>query len=153
MKLQRFETVKNIDRFAKIIYINFIDLQNQPDISFSIEDITTTLSSNNFLGWLLLHDSGSIIGYMIGELKTLDDGRRVYFLSYFYVIKKYRGHGIGFKMMMNMIQYLKTINIQFVMLISSIYTDAFRLYSKLGFVPDPVLKINNSSYAVLIYYC
>lgn len=152
MKLQRIEQVKNIDRLAKIIYINFLDLQNQPDINFSIEDITSTLSSSNFLGWLLLDDSGRIFGYMVGELKDIGDGRFVYFLSYFYIIKKYRGNGLGFKLMMNMISYIKSINVKFIMLISSIYTDAFRLYSKLGFIPDPVIKINNSSYAVLIYY-
>lgn len=152
MKLQRIEQVKNIDRLAKIIYINFMDLQNQPDINFTIEDITSTLSSSNFLGWLLINDSGTILGYMIGEIKELNDGRFVYFLSYFYIIKKYRGKGLGFKLMMNMIDYIKSINMKFIMLISSIYTDAFRLYSKLGFVPDPVIKLNNSSYTVLTFY-
>ena len=152
MKLQRIEQVKNIDRLAKIIYINFMDLQNQPDINFTIEDITSTLSSSNFLGWLLINDDGTILGYMIGEIKELNDGRNVYFLSYFYIIKKYRGKGLGFKLMMNMIYYIKSINIKFIMLISSIYTDAFRLYSKLGFVPDPIIKINNSSYTVLTFY-
>lgn len=152
MKLQRIEQVKNIDRLAKIIYINFMDLQNQPDINFTIEDITSTLSSSNFLGWLLINDEGTILGYMVGEIKELNDGRNVYFLSYFYIIKKYRGKGLGFKLMMNMIYYIKSINIKFIMLISSIYTDAFRLYSKLGFVPDPIIKINNSSYTVLTFY-
>jgi len=152
MKLQRIEQVKNIDRLAKIIYINFMDLQNQPDINFTIEDITYTLSSSNFLGWLLINDDGTILGYMVGEIKELNDGRNVYFLSYFYIIKKYRGKGLGFKLMMNMIYYIKNINIKFIMLISSIYTDAFRLYSKLGFVPDPIIKINNSSYTVLTFY-
>lgn len=152
MKLQRIDQVKNIDRFVKIIYVNFMDLQNQPDINFTIEDITSTLSSSNFLGWLLLNDAGTIVGYMIGELKDVGDGRYVYFLSYFYIIKKYRGNGLGSKMMLNMISYIKSINVKFIMLISSIFSDAFRLYGKLGFVPDPVIKLNNSSYTVLIYY-
>jgi len=152
MKLQRIDQVKNIDRLVKIIYVNFMDLQNQPDINFTIEDITSTLSSSNFLGWLLLNDSGTIVGYMIGQLKDVGDGRYVYFLSYFYIIKKYRGSGLGSKMMLNMISYIKSINVKFIMLISSIFSDAFRLYGKLGFVPDPIIKINNSSYTVLIYY-
>jgi ribosomal protein S18 acetylase RimI-like enzyme len=152
MKLQRIEQVKNIDRLAKIIYVNFMDLQNQPDINFSIEDITSTLSSAGFLGWLLLTDDGTIVGYMVGELKDVGDGRFVYFLSYFYIIKKYRGNGLGSKMMLNMISYIQSINVKFIMLISSTLSDAFRLYSKLGFVPDPIFKLNNNSYTVLIYY-
>jgi GNAT superfamily N-acetyltransferase len=152
MKLQRIDRVKNIDRFAKIIYVNFMDLQNQPDINFSIDDINNTLKSTGFLGWLLLTDSGTIIGYMVGELKDVGDGRYVYFLSYFYIIKQYRANGLGTKMMLNMISYIKSINVKFIMLITSIFSDAFRLYGKLGFVPDPVIKLNNSSYTVLIYY-
>ena len=100
----------------------------------------------------MLNDAGTIVGYMIGELKDVGDGRYVYFLSYFYIIKKYRGSGLGSKMMLNMISYIKSINVKFIMLISSIFSDAFRLYGKLGFVPDPIIKINNSSYTVLIYY-
>ncbi len=153
MKLQRIDQIKNIDRLAKIIYINFLELQNQPDINFSINEIISTLSSGNFLGWLLLKDDGTIIGYMVGEHKDIGDGRYVYFLSYFYIVKKYRAKGLGFKMMMNCIQYIKNINIKYIMLISNIFSDAFRLYSKLGFVPDPIVKLNNNNYAVLIYYC
>jgi ribosomal protein S18 acetylase RimI-like enzyme len=153
MKLQRVEQLKNIERFSKIIYINFLELQNQPDINFSIDDINSTLSSSGFLGWLLLKDDGTIIGYMVGELKDIGDGRFVYYLSYFYIVKKYRAKGLGFKMLLNCIEYIKSINVKYIMLISNIFSDAFRLYSKLGFVPDPIIKLNNHNFAVLIYYC
>ncbi len=152
MKLQRINQMKNIDRFAKIIYINFMDLQNQPDINFSIDDINSTLTSSGFLGWLLLKDDGTIVGYIVGELKDIGDGRFVYFLSYFYIVKKYRANGLGGKMLLNCIEYIKNINVKYIMLISNIYSNAFRLYSKLGFVPDPIIKINNPNYVVLIYY-
>ncbi len=153
MKLQRVEQLKNIERFSKIIYINFLELQNQPDINFSIDDINSTLSSSGFLGWLLLKDDGTIVGYMVGELKDIGDGRFVYYLSYFYIVKKYRAKGLGFKMLLNCIEYIKSINVKYIMLISNIFSDAFRLYSKLGFVPDPIIKLNNHNFAVLICYC
>lgn len=153
MRLQRINQMKNIDRFAKIIYINFIELQNQPSISFSISEITSTLSSSEFLGWLLLNNDGTIVGYMVGQFQNLGDGRYVYFLSYLYIIQKYRGHGLGFKMMMNCIQYIKSINVKFIVLISNLYSNAFKLYNKLGFSFDPVIKLDNSNYGVLIYYC
>jgi ribosomal protein S18 acetylase RimI-like enzyme len=153
MKLQRINQVKNIDRLSKIIYINFIELQNQPDISYSLDDIKTTLASTGFLGWLLLNDKNTIVGYMVGELKDLGDGRFVYFLSYFYIIQRYRNRGYGLKMMLNCIEYIKSINIKFILLISNLYSKAFNLYSNLGFVFDPVIKLNNSNYGVLLYYC
>ena len=51
--------------------------------------------------------------------------------------------------MLNMISYIKSINVKLIMLITSIFSDAFRLYGKLGFVPDPIIKINNSGIFVL----
>ncbi len=152
MRLQRIDRVKNADRLAKIIYINFIELQNQPDISFSMQDITSCLTSSSFLGWLLLNDKGVIIGYMVGEMKDIGDGRFVYYLSYFYIVKKYRSKGLGLKMMLNCISYIQSINIRFILLISNVNSKAFKLYTSLGFIPDPVIKLNNPNYAVLIYY-
>lgn len=152
MKIQRFTQITNINRLAKIIFFNFIELQNEPDIVFNINDITSTLSSNNLLGWFLLNDNGKIIGYIIGELKDLTDGRYVYYLSYFYLISEYRSKGLGFKMMLMCIEYIKSIGIPYIMLISNIYSKAFGLYQSLGFGFDPLIKINNPNYAVLLLY-
>ena len=152
MKIQRFNRITNISRFAKIIFFNFIELQNQSDIIFNINDITSTLSSNGLLGWFLLDNNGKIIGYIVGELKELTDGRYVYFISYFYLIQQYRSKGLGLKMMLICIEYIKSINVQHIMLISDVLSNAFKLYTSLGFGFDPLIKINNPNYAVLLYY-
>lgn len=152
MKIQKFNQIENIDRLAKIIFFNFIELQNEQDIVFNIDDITSTLSSNNLLGWFLLDGSGKIIGYIVGELKELTDGRYVYYISYFYLIHKYRSMGLGYKMMLVCLEYITSINVPFIMLISNIHSNAFRLYKKLGFGFDPIIKINNPNYAVLLLY-
>lgn len=152
MKIQKFNQIENIDRLAKIIFFNFIELENEPDIVFNINDITSTLRSNNLLGWFLLDDKGSIIGYIVGELKELTDGRYVYYISYFYLIHKYRSMGLGYKMMLVCLEYISSINVPFIMLISNVYSNAFKLYKKLGFGFDPIIKINNPNYAVLLLY-
>ena len=152
MKIQRFETIINISRLAKIIFLNFIELQKESDIVFNINDITTTLSSNSLLGWFLLDDNGKIIGYIIGELKDLTDGRYVYYISYFYLIKQFRSKGLGYKMMLMCIEYIKSINVQYIMLLSNINSNAFKLYKSLGFSYDPIIKVNNPNYVVLLYY-
>ena len=70
MKIERVSSLKNIERLAKIIFINFISLENQPDIQFSIEDIKSTLSSNSLIGWLLLDDDSRID--IIGTINILE---------------------------------------------------------------------------------
>lgn len=152
MKIQRFNRITNVSRLAKIIFFNFIELQNQEDIVFNINDITSTLSSNNLLGWFLLDDNGKIIGYIIGELKDLTDGRYVYYISYFYLIQQYRSKGLGYKLMLMCIEYIKSINVQHIMLISNIHSNAFKLYQNMGFGFDPLIKINNPNFVVLLYY-
>ena len=152
MKIQRFNQINNINRLAKIVFFNFIELENEDDIIFNINDITSTLTSNNLLGWFLLDNDGKIIGYIIGELKELTDGRYVYYISYFYIISKYRSKGLGYKMMLMCIEYIKSINVPYIMLISNINSNAFKLYKSLGFGFDPLIKINNPDYAVLTLY-
>lgn len=152
MKIQRFERISNISRLAKIIFFNFIELQNENDIVFNINNITSTLTSNNLLGWFLLDNDNKIIGYIVGELKELKDGRFVYYLSYFYLINQYRSKGLGYKLLLICIEYIKSINVNYIMLISNINSKAFKLYQNLGFSFDPIIKINNPNYAVLLYY-
>jgi len=152
MKIQRFDRITNVSRLAKIIFFNFIELQNEADIVFNINDISSTLSSNSLLGWFLLDDNGKIIGYIIGELKDLMDGRYVYYISYFYLIQQYRSKGLGYKLMLMCIEYIKSINVQYIMLISNIHSNAFKLYQSIGFGFDPLIKINNPNFVVLLYY-
>jgi ribosomal protein S18 acetylase RimI-like enzyme len=152
MKIQRFDRITNIPRLAKIIFFNFIELQNEEDIVFNINDITSTLSSNSLLGWFLLNNDNKIIGYIVGELKQLTDGRYVYYISYFYLIQEYRSKGLGYKMMLMCIEYIKSIGVQYIMLISNIQSNAFKLYQSLGFNYDPIIKIDNPNYVVLLYY-
>ena len=152
MKLQKITQIQNIDRLSKIIFFNFIHLQNQPDINFSIDDIKTTVGSINLLGWFLINSKNKIVGYMIGETKELPDGRYIYYLSYFFIMHKYRSKGLGLKMMLNCISYIASINIKFIILISEVKSKAFKLYKQLGFGDDPVLKLNNSDFTVLLYY-
>jgi ribosomal protein S18 acetylase RimI-like enzyme len=152
MKIERVTSLRNIERLAKIIFLNFIELENQPDIQFSMEDIKSTLSSSSLIAWLLLDDDSKIVGYLIGTAKELGDGRYVYFLSYFYIIKKYRGSGLGKRMLLICMDYIAKANIKFVLLISRISSPAYNLYLKLGFLSDPVITLKNNDYKLLIYY-
>lgn len=153
MKIEKFTSLKNTDRLSKIIFLNFIELQNQVGISFSINEISRLLNSSKLIGWFLLDDNNTIIGYIVGETRTLDDGRYVYYINYFYIVPRYREKGIGKDMLMKCINEIATQNIKFIMLMSNIDSSAFKLYSNLGFVVDPSININNDKYKILYMYC
>lgn len=153
MKIERFTQLKNIDRIAKIIFINFMDLQNQPDIEFSFESIKEILVSPNLIGWFLMDNDNKIIGYLIGTIQYLSDGRQIYFIHYFYIIQKYRNNGLGKRMLLIAIEHITNINIKFIMLISKIKSNAWNMYLKYGFIDDPIIKLNNYYFRTLVYYC
>ena len=154
MRIEIFKELKNTDRLAKIIFINFIELQNQPDIDFSVRDIENTLNESSLLGWFLLDNNNKIVGYLIGTIKDIGDGRVVYYISYFYIIQKYRNYGMGKKMLIAALEYVTRQNIKFVMLISRKDSKAWHLYKKYGFMQDPLIKLhNNKNYEVMLYYC
>jgi ribosomal protein S18 acetylase RimI-like enzyme len=153
MKIERFTQLKNIDKLSKIIFFNFIDLQYQPNIEFSIDDIKFTLASSELIGWFLMDDDNKIIGYLIGIIKQLEDGRLTYYISYFYIIQKYRNNGLGTKMLLIALDYITSTNIKFIMLITKTNSKAWDMYIKYGFLEDPIIKIKNYDYKVLLYYC
>ena len=153
MKIERFTQLKNIDKLAKIIFLNFAELQNQPDIEFSFTSIRDILASPSLIGWFLMDNNNSIIGYLIGSIMTIGDGRQVYFIHYFYIVQKYRKFGLGTKMLIMAINHITNINIKFIMLISRINSPAWNMYFKYGFGDDPIVKLNNNQFRTLVYYC
>lgn len=153
MKIERFTQLKNIDKLGKIIFFNFMELQNQPDIEFSFESIKEILASPDLIGWFLMDNNNKIVGYLIGSRTDLDDGRQVYFIHYFYIVQKYRKFGLGTKMLLIAINHITDLNIKFVMLISKIKSIGWNLYLKYGFIDDPVIKLNNNDFRTLVYYC
>lgn len=153
MKIERFTELQNTDKLAKIIFFNFIELQNEPDINFSFQDIKNILISPDLIGWFLMDNENKIIGYLIGVIKHLGDGRVVYYISYFYIIQKYRNYGLGTKMLLIAIDHVTKLNIKFVMLISKVHSKAWNMYIKYGFLEDPVISLNNTYYKALLYYC
>jgi ribosomal protein S18 acetylase RimI-like enzyme len=152
MKIQKFERIDNVEKLSSIIFTNFIDLQYQGGVEFTIDSIKNNLTSSGLLGWFLVNGDNKIIGYVIGDRQNLKDGRYVYYISYFFIIPKYRNHGLGKKMLINCMKYIESINIKFVLLTSEINTNAFKLYKSIGFIYDPIIKINNPKFTALIHY-
>ena len=152
MHIQRFTSVNFTNKLVDIIYNNFNYLKNQPGIIFSKNEIMNCLISPELLGWYLLDDNNNITGYLIGTKKEVGDGRYVYFIDYFYIITKYRNKGMGTKMLILCINYIKNINIKFIMLITEINSNAYKMYNRMGFVKEPLMTLNNPNFKILLYY-
>ena len=153
VKLERFTKLNNVKRLTKIIFLNFIYLQGQNDIIFSYDEIDKILSSENLIGWFLTNDYNFIIGYLIGIVKRLADGRHVYYVSYFYIVEKYRNNGYGKIMMKTMITHITNINLKYIVLITETNNVAYKIYKNIGFVDDPILVLKNDNFKLLLYYC
>ena len=152
MKIQRFHSLSNKNRLAKIIFLNFFNLQYEKNIEFSMESIMDILNSFALTGWFLLDNDDKIIGYLIGKTQGLQDGRFVYFISYLYIVNKYRKRGLATRMLLICMEYVKNNNISNIMLITKNNSNAHRLYSKLGFDIDPLIEIKNKDHVVISNY-
>jgi ribosomal protein S18 acetylase RimI-like enzyme len=152
MKIERVDKFRNIEKLSKLIYINFLYLQNEPGLKYTLDDIQETLKASNNISFFLTDSENKIVGYLIGIPKEISDGRFVYYISYFYIIEKYRGYGLGEKMLEYTINYIKKLNIKFIMLITKKESVAYNLYTKYGFIKDPIIEIQNNNYILMIRY-
>lgn len=89
--------------FARTIYNNFLSLADYPVLKHTMDEIRRLLMSDDLILYLAIRDK-KIIGYLVGEFMTLNDGRNVLYISYLYVASKFRKHNVGsnlLKMAMN----------------------------------------------------
>lgn len=152
MKLQKFQKLTNINKLSKIIFLNFIELMNQNNIVFSIDDIERLLISQNMTGWFLLNNDENIVGYLIGEKQNTNDGRFLFFICYLYIIEEERNKGYAKLLLLNCLKFVKENNLYFAMVITKNNSIGNSLFEKYGFMKDPFIKIDNENYSLLLNY-
>lgn len=134
--------INNPELLANIAYHNFKYLTKYPELQHSIDDIMKSLKSEGNLSYLL-YDNKKLIGYMIGDFKTLPDNRYGYYISYVYIMEKYRNSGLGSKLMDMLIQECKDRGIGWIVLTcDSRDKKIVRFYEKYGFTIDKSLDQN-----------
>lgn len=132
--------VHNVDMLVNIIHYNFLYLNHDPNLQHTKEEIKRLLTDKNCIGFLVF-DGKKLVAYMFGELKFLNDGRNVYYISYVYVIQSYRNRKIGSYLMNLAIQKMKQRNIRYIVLTVDIQDKkAYDFYMKKGFMPDNILR-------------
>ena len=82
-----------------------------------------------------------MIGYIVGELMRLDDGRYTLFISYLYIGNKYRRNGLGTILLNKMVTYAKYKSMDAVTLICDTEDNkVMDFYLSKGFMYDTFLR-------------
>ncbi len=109
------DIMKCVKIFSRVIFDNFMELTQYSYIKHSQYDIQKLLVSSNMVGYIITHHN-SIIAYAFGEIMTLPDGRIAYYLSYMYVIERYRKLGIGSLIIKHIVALCVNRGIKFIVL-------------------------------------
>ena len=112
------------------IYNNFLSLKHEPKLNHNIKEISRLLYSTDGHTYLL-NNGSKVIGYIVGEVLLIQDGRMVFYISYLYIGSNYRGKGLGTFLLNAVIEKCKNIGILFIMLTcDSSNTKLYRYYKK-----------------------
>lgn len=142
----------DINPLINIIYRNFKYLASSPELGHTHQEIKRLLQNNDMLSLFVYNQKGNLIAYLIGEFKTLNDGRYIYYISYLYVGKSYRSKKIGSQLMKLIISKCKNIGVKYIILTCDTNDKkVLNFYQHIGFIPDPILK-NTSNYKVYTKY-
>ena len=139
-------------KISQIIYNNFLYLKDIEYLKHTLDEISKLLNSEDFMGFFIYNSNNILIGYLIGEIMQLSDGRLICFISYFYVASKHRKKGLGKNLINKCIEKCKTLGLSFISLnANKTNTYIMNYYSKIGFVNDLILEIDDP-YTILTLY-
>ena len=131
--------IKNHSLLATVAYNNFIYLTKFPELMHTKEDIVKALQSDGNLCYLL-YDGNNLIGYLIGDFRTLQDSRYAYYISYLYISKQYRDKKLGSRLMDKIIKKCQDTGVKFIVLTCDTKDDKIiRFYERYGFKVDSYL--------------
>ena len=127
---------KKYDVLCKTIYKNFSYLSKFTELKHNLNEIGRILHSDGLVGFELYHDN-VIIGYVIGELMTISDGRFVTYIYYLYIVSSYRSKGYGTKLLKAVYSHADYSGSKFIMLTcNNNDTTLITYYKKNGFIQD-----------------
>ena len=135
--------LKNTDlsKLTDVIYNNFFELKEDYKLMHTKEKISETLHSDDVLIIVALNEQKKIVGFILSQLKELDDRIKVLFVNYIYVAESLRKTGMGSEMM-NMLEaegYKYKCN--GIMLIFDTYNSLLvRFYENRGYMLDINLR-------------
>lgn len=137
-----------LDKFVEVIYKNFENLSEFPNLKHNRSELFRLCRSNNAKIYIVTYNK-KMISYLIGEIMYLNDGRKVFYVAYIYTAGRFRGQGIASELMKITEEYTKNYNLDGVLLTCDTNDyNVYKFYSKRGYMPDLILR-NNTRHEIL----
>lgn len=126
--------------FGNTIFNNFKELVQYPKLKHNINEIMRVIKSPRSVIMFKMY-KGKIIGYLLGEIMNLTDGRNVFYITYIFTSPHFRGKGIASELMKTVSNIVVQQSLDGILLTcDSEDTDVYSFYEKRGFMPDLVLR-------------
>jgi len=123
--------------FSVLVFRHFIHLAYHPQLKHNIREINKLLKNKRFIGIFAYNEKNKIIGYMLGSVDRLSDGRVSFFINYLYVCKKYRKNGIASEMIKLIKIKCNEINVRYILLTCDTSDKkVYNFYLMRQFMPD-----------------
>lgn len=143
--------LSKLEIFTDVVYNNFIDLAEVKQLDHNKKAIYELLKCDTAQVYLILVNH-KIASYIVGKIMTLNDGRRVLYISYLYTAAKFRGHGHASKLLNITEKVCKNNQLDGILLTcDSDNTDTYNFYLKKGYMPDLLLR-TYGKYEVMCKY-
>lgn len=142
-KIKQSFDPKEIKQFTKTVYNNFAYRSECGRLKHTQPEIVRLLLSPQLYG-VMCYKQQELVGYLVGKMIHLNDGREAFYISYIYVGSKHRSHGLGTRMIGMIYEHAKEeLGIGYI-LVSFMRRNqpAHRYFSRLGFVNDPLIDQN-----------
>lgn len=145
---------QDYDLMINTVYNNFAYLVNYNELNHSRTNIKQLFDDPTFYGLLLYGDNDNILnGYLIGKIDEMADGKRAFFISYFYIASAYRSSGYGDLLLGRLKTVVKNIiGLNFIALCCVKDNQrAHKFYYKHGFKIDNFYSFMNQVNVLLLY--
>jgi GNAT superfamily N-acetyltransferase len=131
---------ENSEKFVEMLYLNFAELADYPELKHNRQELMRLVTSDQSKIVLIIVNK-KIAAYLVGETMDLNDGRRVFYISYIFTAKMFRKQGFASKLMNYIEEYSKKFEYDGLLLTCDTEDDdVYNFYQIRGFMPDLVLR-------------
>lgn len=133
----------NLNYLIESVFLNFNDIVTD-ELNHNIPEITRILRTQNVQVYLYTmneNNTQKIVAYLIGEIMNLNDGRKVFYITYIFTVDSFRKMGLASKLIDESEKYVKQNNLTGILLTCDTHNKSvYNFYLKKGFMPDLILR-------------
>jgi GNAT superfamily N-acetyltransferase len=133
-------TPEKSKKLVDMVYRNFLDLTDYPELKHNKKELTRLVTSNKSKTIFIIVKN-KIAAYVIGEVLELIDGRQVFYINYLFTAKQFRKKGFASKLMDYIDEIVVKLNYDGIMLTCDTENyEVYNFYLSRRFFPDLILR-------------